>query len=103
MTINAGGDVISFPTTTVAAGDPGTGAFDSTTPGNVTINAGGNVYGCYVVMDGTGTINAPKYRHGLLPAIFDNVALSLAKGSWNLNAQDNIYLQEVRNPNGVFK
>ena len=31
VTINAGGDVISFPTTTVAAGDPGTGAFGSTT------------------------------------------------------------------------
>ena len=30
------------------------------------------------------------------------MALSLVKGSWNLNAQGNIYLQEVRNPNGVF-
>ena len=72
-------------------------------PGNVTINAGGNVYGCYVVMDGTGTINAQNIGALSSPGtIFDNVALSLANGSWNLNAQDNIYLQEVRNPNGVF-
>ena len=57
MTINAGGDVISFPTTTVAAGDPGTGAFGSA-PGNVTITAGGSVYGHFVEVNGTGTINA---------------------------------------------
>ncbi|HZQ46899.1 MAG TPA: hypothetical protein VFC07_07810, partial [Verrucomicrobiae bacterium] len=31
-----------------------------------------------------------------------NVALSLVAGSWKLNADGNIYLQEVRNPNGVF-
>ncbi|HTQ52353.1 MAG TPA: filamentous hemagglutinin N-terminal domain-containing protein [Candidatus Acidoferrales bacterium] len=104
VTINAGGDVISFPTTTVAASDPGTGAFGSKL-GNVTINAGGNVYGNYVVMNGAGIINAGQ-NIGEIPSsqnpIFDNVALSLAKGSWNLNAQNNIYLQEVRNPNGVF-
>ncbi len=104
VTLNAGGDVISFPTTTVAAGDPGTGAFGPEA-GNVTINAVGNVYGNYVVMNGTGTINAGQ-NIGAIPSsqnpMFDNVALSLAKGSWNLNAQDNIYLQEVRNPNGVF-
>jgi filamentous hemagglutinin family protein len=105
VTINAGGDVISFPTTTVAQGDPGTGAFGSSQPGNVTINAGGSVYGCYVVMNGTGTIHAGQ-NIGAIPSslnpIFDNAALSLAKGSWNLQAQNDIYLQEVRNPNGVF-
>ena len=104
VTINAGGDVISFPTTMVAGSDPGTGAFGPKL-GNVTINAGGNVYGNYVVMNGAGTINAGQ-NIGEIPSsqnpIFDNVALSLAKGSWNLNAQNNIYLQEVRNPNGVF-
>jgi filamentous hemagglutinin family protein len=106
VTINAGGDVISFPTTTVAAGDPGTGAFGPE-PGNVTINAGGSVYGCYVVMNGAGTITAGQ-DIGTLPfpspsnPNADSVALSLAKGSWNLDAQGNIYLQEVRNPNGVF-
>ncbi len=106
VTINAGNDVVSFPTTTVAAGDPGTGAFGPK-PGNVTINAGGSVYGNYVVMNGTGTINAGK-NIGIgrspnnLSAPEQNVALSLAKGSWNLQAQGDIFLQEVRNPNGVF-
>lgn len=105
VTINAGGDVISFPAATVAPGDPGTGAFGPE-PGNVTINAGGSVYGHYVVMDGTGTINAGKNigldsdNGGI--TTHNDVALSLAKGSWSLNAQGDIYLQEVRNPNGVF-
>ena len=101
--INAGGDVISyptFPTTTapVSANDPGTGAFDPTAPGNVTINAGGSVYGNFVEADGTGTINAGQN----IGTSAKNVALSLINGGWNLNAQGNIYLQEVRNPNGVF-
>lgn len=115
VTINAGGDVISFPTTTVAANpstanagdpDPGTGAFGSA-PGNVTITAGGSIYGCYVVMNGTGTLNAGQnIGTGPSPdnpnANEQNVALSLATGSWNLIAPGNIYLQEVRNPNGLF-
>ncbi len=118
VTINAGGDVISFPTTTVAAGDPGTGAFGPEA-GNVTINAGGSVYGNFVEANGTGTINAGQnIGTGPSPnnpnALEQNVALSLVKGSWNLNAGwnpitqtvqsglGNIYLQEVRNPNGVF-
>jgi filamentous hemagglutinin family protein len=109
VTINAGGDVISFPTTTPAAGDPGTGTFGSE-PGNVTITAGGSVYGHFVEVNGTGTINAS----GNIGTSTENVALSLVKGSWNLNAGwdpltqtvqsgiGDIYLQEVRNPNGVF-
>jgi filamentous hemagglutinin family protein len=110
VTINAGGNVTSFPTTTVAAGDPGTGAFSPTRPGNVTINAGGSVYGHFVEADGTGTINAGQN----IGTSIQNVALSLVNGGWNLNAGwnpntqavqsglGNIYLQEVRNPNGVF-
>jgi filamentous hemagglutinin family protein len=103
------GDVICFPTTTVAAGDPGTGAFGPE-PGNVTINAGGSVYGHFVEANGAGAINAGQN----IGTASKNVALSLVKGSWNLNAgwnptaqsvqtgTGNIYLQEVRNPNGVF-
>ncbi|HEV2436189.1 MAG TPA: filamentous hemagglutinin N-terminal domain-containing protein [Verrucomicrobiae bacterium] len=99
VTIHAGGDVISFPTTTVAAGDPGAGAFDPAAPGNVTITAGGSVYGHFVEADGTGTINAGQN----IGTALQNVALSLVNGGWNLNAPNgNIYLQEVRNPNGVF-
>lgn len=107
VTINAGGDVTSFGAGIVAAGDPGTGAFGPE-PGNVTINAGGSVYGNYVLMNGAGIIHAGEnigletYDSATGNTVYNDVALSLAKGSWTLNAQDNIYLQEVRNPNGVF-
>ncbi len=119
VTINAGKDVVSFPTTfttelplnadTKTFSDAGTGAFGPEA-GNVTINAGGSVYGHFVEANGTATINASQD----IGDAFDNVALSLIKGSWNLNAGwdpvtqtiqsglGNIYLQEVRNPNGVF-
>jgi filamentous hemagglutinin family protein len=106
VTINAGGDITSFlPSGESSApnGDAGTGAFGPE-PGNVTIDAGGNVYGHYVLGNGVGTISAG-----------DNVgvpngsptgtgfALSLIDGTWNVNAPNgNIYLQEVRNPNGIF-
>ena len=37
------------------------------------------------------------------PTGINSFALSLIDGSWNINAPNgNIYLQEVRNPNGVF-
>ena len=115
VTINAGGDVISYrptgsdPGDGSVTGDAGTGAFGSQA-GNVTINAGGSVYGHYVVVDGTGTINAGQDIGNAV----NNVALSLVTGSWSLNAGwdpatqmvddgvGNIFLQEVRNPNGVF-
>jgi hypothetical protein len=103
VTINAGGDVISHlpigsDTSTVNNYDAGTGAFGSQ-PGNVTINAGGSVYGHYVVVNGISTINAGQN----IGNASQNVALSLVTGSWSLDAPNgNIYLQEVRNPNGVF-
>ena len=68
-------------------------------------------------VNGTGTINAGQnigMAHPQQSNITENVALSLVKGGWNLNAgwdpiaqtvqsgNGNIYLQEVRNPNGVF-
>ena len=77
--------------------DFGSGAFGAN-PGNVTVTAGGNVTGHYVLANGTGTITA-----GMNAGIPGNsLALSLIKGEWTVNAADNIYLQEVRNPNGVF-
>lgn len=100
VTITAGGDVTSYlpsGTEDSATGDAGTGAFGSQ-PGNVTITAGGNVYGHYVVVNGTGSVNADKN----IGSSSMNVALSLVKGTWNLNTPGDIYLQEVRNPNGVF-
>lgn len=101
VTITAGNNVTSFlPTSSSgnsAAADAGSGAFGPE-PGNVTINAGGNVFGHYVLANGVGTITAGGNIGGS-----PNVALSLVKGAWNLNAPNgNIVLQEVRNPNGIF-
>jgi filamentous hemagglutinin family protein len=102
VTINAiNGSVTSFPAGSSSSGtDAGSGAFGSQAGqvGNLTINAQ-NVYGHYVVADGTGAINANQN----IGSLSQNVALSLVKGRWILNAPNgNIYLQEVRNPNGTY-
>jgi len=93
VNIQAGGNITAVMPT---AGDAGSGAFGAD-PGNVTLTAGGNVVGHYVLADGTGTItanNAGTASTGL--------ALSLINGGWLVDAANNITLQEVRNPNGVF-
>jgi filamentous hemagglutinin family protein len=101
VTIDAGGNVTSFlPTSSTGLGDAGAGAFGAK-PGNVTINAGGSVFGHYVVADGVGRITAGQDIGAASPG--RNVALSLIKGGWTLTApKGSIYLQEVRNPNGIF-
>ena len=114
VSISAGGNVISYipiqtgkPSDYINAQyDGGTGAFGAL-PGNVTISAGGNVYGHYVVVNGKGTINAGGDVGSPLSILGNDAtkgfSLSLVKGSWNVNAPSgNIYIQEVRNPNGVF-
>ena len=102
VTIHAGGNVTSYlPTgnSSVSANDAGSGAFGPE-PGNVTITAGGSVYGNYVLANGVGSITA---GHNVGAATGNPFALSLIAGSWSVNAPNgNIYLQEVRNPNGVF-
>ncbi len=98
VTINAGGNVSSYMPNGTISTDAGSGAFGPQ-PGNVSITAGGSVFGHYVVANGVGTITAGQDVGNSL----QNVALSLIKGSWNLYAPNgNIYLQEVRNPNGTY-
>jgi filamentous hemagglutinin family protein len=98
VTINAGQEVLSYLPHGTETDDAGTGAFGSQ-PGNVTITAGGDIYGHYVLANGVGTITADNMvGSGALP-----FALSLIDGTWNVNAPNgDIYLQEVRNPNGIF-
>ena len=102
VTITAGGNVTSYLPYSGSgntASDGGTGAFGPL-PGNVSITAGGSVYGHYVVADGTGQIQAGQ---DVGTADGNGVALSLINGSWTVNApHGNIFLQEVRNPNGDF-
>ena len=98
VTIQAGGGITA---TMPLSGqgveeDAGAGAFGAA-PGNVTLIAGGDVTGHYVLANGTGTITAANAGDGN-----QALALSLIKGGWVVNAADNILLQEVRNPNGMF-
>jgi filamentous hemagglutinin family protein len=99
LNITAGLDVTSLlPTgTQVLAEDGGTGAFGSQ-PGNVTINAGGNVAGHYVLRNGSGSITAGIDAGTQVRQL----ALSLVKGGWDVEAGQDVLLQEVRNPNGIF-
>jgi len=99
----------------------GSGAYGPQ-PGNLTIVAGGNVTGHYLVANGTGNIFAGVQMDANGNPVTDSsgnyvlgasgsagtdlsnngLALSLISGGWNLSAAQNILLQEVRNPNGVF-
>ncbi|MGD1086286.1 MAG: filamentous hemagglutinin N-terminal domain-containing protein, partial [Verrucomicrobiota bacterium] len=99
VSIQAAGNITAeMPTANSGVySDAGSGAFGAE-PGNVTLTAGGNVTGHYVVADGTGTITAGNDAG----TSSQNLSLSLIKGGWVVDAADNIYLQEVRNPNGMF-
>ncbi len=99
VNIQAGGNITSaLPGSTQSVpSDFGSGAFGAA-PGNVTLTAGGNVTGHYVLANGTGIVTAG----GDAGTLIANMALSLIDGGWVVNAADNIYLQEVRNPNGAF-
>ncbi|MGA2786986.1 MAG: filamentous hemagglutinin N-terminal domain-containing protein [Verrucomicrobiota bacterium] len=130
VTLIAGGDVTSFLPGNQSPGNPdyataGSGAYGHQL-GNITIVAGGNVTGNYLVANGTGAIYAGVKMVNGIPVdangnpvtdgksyVLDSptgsagtadneLALNLITGGWTVNAAQNIYLQEVRNPNGVF-
>jgi len=107
VAISAGNNVTSFlplGQSSTALFDGGSGAFGPN-PGNVTVTAGKNVYGHYVVADGTGKVSAgANVGVPVTDKIqTDGFALSLIDGSWSVKApKGSIFLQEVRNPNGVF-
>lgn len=99
VNINAGGNIYSYVPSGTDTEDGGSGAFGSQ-PGNVTLTAGGSIYGHYVLANGVGTMTAGQ---NIGSPNSNPFALSLIDGTWNVNAPNgNIYLQEVRNPNGVF-
>jgi filamentous hemagglutinin family protein len=97
VNIQAGGNITATMPTGSSGEDAGSGAFGAA-PGNVTLTAGGNVTGHYVVANGIGTVTAGNNAG----TTGENLALSLVSGGWMVNATDDIFLQEVRNPNGVF-
>jgi filamentous hemagglutinin family protein len=115
VAITAGQNITSYlPSngdTKTRATDAGSGAFGPE-PGNVTLNAGGNITGHYVLCNGVGIINAGvQVQDGQVTVVNSqadagtaqaNLALSLVKGGWTVNAPQDIFLQEVRNPNGIY-
>ncbi|MCX6924740.1 MAG: filamentous hemagglutinin N-terminal domain-containing protein [Verrucomicrobia bacterium] len=100
VTISAGGNITSFMPGRGNTSDAGSGAFGQQ-PGNVTVTAAGNVFGHFVAANGVGTVTAGQSIGSL--DVRRGFALSLVDGSWSVFAPNgSIYLQEVRNPNGVF-
>jgi hypothetical protein len=100
VTLSAGGNVTSFFPLQGNSSDAGSGAFGPQ-PGNVSVTAGGNVIGHFVEANGTGTITAGQNVGG--NSSRNGFALSLVKGGWSVYAPNgSIFLQEVRNPNGIF-
>jgi hypothetical protein len=98
LTLRAGQDVTSLlPFAGGIQTDAGSGAFGSQ-PGDVTITAGRDVSGHYVVRNGTGSITAGRDA-GTASRL---LALSVVAGGWTVNAGRDLLLQEVRNPNGLF-
>lgn len=98
VTIAAGTDIISYlPVAGGVQTDAGTGCFGPA-PGNVTLSAGQDVVGHYVLANGAGSITAG----GNAGTPVTPLALSLIRGGWTVTAGNDILLQEVRNPNGIF-
>jgi fibronectin-binding autotransporter adhesin len=95
VSITAGLDIISFLPRGTITTDAGSGAFGG---GNVTLNAGRDVEGHFIVANGAGVINAGRDAGNSS----SELALSLIDGGWMVNAGQDILLQEVRNPNGIF-
>ena len=101
----------------------GAGTYGRTQAGNLTVVAGGNVIGHYLVANGTGSLfagvqmdaagnpvkdGAGNYKltgtgsAGGTDLTSPGLSLSLVHGGWNVAAAQNILLQEVNNPNGMF-
>lgn len=121
VTLAAGNDVISEPLIPASAANPANGIFGSpgasgaygSQPGNVTVIAGNQILGNYLVRNGTGLLEAGvTVQNGQVTQILnptadigspaDPVNLSLVSGNWDAWAAQDLYIAEVRNPNGTF-
>ncbi len=112
VTLQAGNNIISTPIVPANQPPGASGAYGSQ-PGDVTLIAGNQITGNFTVANGTGTLLAGvQVQNGSVTQILNPnanvgsaqrpVNLSLIAGSWNVWAANNIYLNEVRNPNGTF-
>lgn len=85
VTIHAGRDLLSLLATIGALGG-----------GNVDLTAGRDLKGNFLLRNGTGTARAGRD----VGSTATPVSLGLVSGGWNVSAADNLYLNEVYNPNG---
>ncbi len=127
VSIEAGNNVISIPNATAKSSGIIPGATGAYGAGDVTVIAGNEIVGNFLVSNGTGllesgvvvqknpvtglysaTINPNQTSADIGGSINGNslnlnpVTLSLISGSWNVFAARNIYVNEVNNPNGTF-
>ncbi len=112
VTIEAGQNVTSIPTVPPNQAPGASGAYGSQ-PGNLTVIAGNQILGNFLVANGTGllesgvTVQNGAVTKTLNPAgdigsPTQPVSLSLISGTWYAFAARNLYISEVRNPNGIF-
>ena len=112
VTLEAGQDIISIPTAPAGQPPGASGAYGQA-PGDVTLIAGRQILGNYLVRNGTGTLLAGvEVQNAQVIKVLNSaadigtsvqpVSLSLISGSWNLWAGGDIFIGEVRNPNGTF-
>ena len=93
VTLIAGNNIDSTPKSTGKW--PGeSGAYGA---GNVTVTAGNQITGNYLLTDGVGTLAGANIGESSAP-----ILLSLIAGTWNVTAANDLYLNEVNNPNGTY-
>jgi filamentous hemagglutinin family protein len=112
VTLEAGRDVLATPTPVTGQTPGGSGAYGSQ-PGDVHVTAGRNITGSFIVRNGTGTLEAGVVvEDGHVAQVVNPEAdigaankpasLSLVAGRWLAYAARNLFLSEIRNPNGTF-
>ena len=115
VTLEAGNSVISTPAVPTAPVNqtPGASGAYGSQPGDVTVIAGDQILGSFLVRNGTGTLEAGvSVQNGSVTQILNSAAnigsltapvtLSLISGNWDAWAGNDVFVAEVLNPNGIF-
>ena len=113
VSLTAGNDIRSVPTLSSSQPNPGGSGALGAEPGDVLLNAGHLISGNFFLRNGTGTVlSGVAVTDGKVSSVLNPdadiggekspVSLSLVTGTWNLWAARDIYLSEIRNPNGTF-
>ncbi len=103
VNIDAGRDILSTA--------PAVGAYGAES-GDVTLHAGARVLGNFLVRNGKGLMTAGLARDGFqwsvrnvsgdIGSSVSPVTLNLISGSWEARGARDVYINEVRNPNGTL-